>query len=125
MTFVEFEQWFAAAFFDSETRQRLAARFANQNPERRPACHPHQLLSVIRLALVYGGGNEEARPDISEIHRHQLGTACLMISDLFVTQAEEGEIRAGTVDERRHEVDDIYVSGARDFKTHTIPKPAI
>ncbi|MGC0777451.1 MAG: hypothetical protein WCD68_09615, partial [Candidatus Acidiferrum sp.] len=97
----EFQEWFAAAFFDNDTRQRLAARFATQDPERRPVCHPQQLLNVIRLALVSGEGKEDARPDISETHRHQLGTACLMISDLLVTQAEGKEIQTGTADERR------------------------
>jgi hypothetical protein len=102
--FREFQQWFAAAFLDSETRQRLAARFASQNPERRPVCHPQQLMNVIRLALFSGEGKEDARPDISQTHRHQLGTACLMISDMLVTEAEGIEIQTGTTDERRRKL---------------------
>jgi hypothetical protein len=99
-----FQEWFAAAFFDQDTRQRLGLRFATQDPKRRPVCHPQQLMNVIRLALFSGEGKEDARPDISETHRHQLGTACLMISDLLVTQAEGKEIQTGTTDEQRRKL---------------------
>ena len=42
-TLTQFQQWFAAAFFDAVTFQRLNSRFGNQESQKRPVCHPQQL----------------------------------------------------------------------------------
>jgi hypothetical protein len=96
-----FQYWFAKNFLDLDTRERLLARFGSQNASRRPVCHPLQLLNVIRLALALSEGEENARPDTSEAHRHRLGTACLMISDLFLTAEEQANLVQGSRDDRR------------------------
>lgn len=36
----KFQYWFASAFFDSETKHRLSARFGEEKPTRRPVCYP-------------------------------------------------------------------------------------
>jgi hypothetical protein len=96
-----FQYWFAAGFLDLETKQRLEARFGPQNPARRPVFHPLQFLNVMRLALAIAEGDESTRPDVSEPHRFQLGTACLMASDLLVTDEELESLKKGSTDERR------------------------
>jgi hypothetical protein len=35
----KFQYWFASAFLDLETKQRLESRFGAQNPARRPVFH--------------------------------------------------------------------------------------
>jgi hypothetical protein len=100
----KFQYWLAAAFLDFETKQRLESRFGAQNPADRPVFHPLQLLNVMRLALASAEGDESARPDTSEIHRHQLGTACLMVSDLFLTDNEQQNLKVGSIDDRRKQL---------------------
>ena len=87
-----------------ETKQRLESRFGSQNPARRPVFHPLQFLNVMRLALALADGDESARPDISESHRYQLGTACLMVNDLFLSQEEQQNLKVGSVDDRRKQL---------------------
>jgi hypothetical protein len=100
----KFQYWFAAAILDQETKQRLELRFGAANPARRPVFHPLQFLNVMRLALLHAEGDEGARPDASEPHKHQLGTACLMVSDLLLTEEERKNLRAGSADERRKQL---------------------
>src|SRR5271169_1253802 len=100
----KFQYWLAAALLDLETKQRLESRFGAQSPADRPVFHPLQFLNVMRLALASAEGNESARPDTSEIHRHQLGAACLMVSDLFLTDEEQQNLKVGSVDDRRKQL---------------------
>jgi hypothetical protein len=99
-----FQYWFATVFLDLETKQRLESRFGEKNPAQRPVFHPLQFLSVMRLALSLADGEETARPDTSEVHQHQLGTACLMVSDFFCTPEEQRNLKTGSLDERRKEL---------------------
>lgn len=99
-----FQYWFAAAFLDTETKQRLESRFGAQNPARRPVFHPLQSLNVMRLALSLAEGDEMSRPDTSELSRHQLGAACLMVSDLFLSEEELQNLKTGSVDDRRKQL---------------------
>jgi hypothetical protein len=99
-----FQYWFAAAFLDTDTKQRLESRLGPQNPARRPVFHPLQFLNIMRLALALADGNEDARPDISELHRFQLGTACLMVNDLFLSEEEQQNLKTGSVDDRRKQL---------------------
>lgn len=99
-----FEYWFAAAFLDTDTKQRLELRVGAQNPARRPVFYPLQFLNVMRLALALADGDENARPDTSELHRNQLGTACLMVSDLFLSEEEQQNLKTGSVDDRRKQL---------------------
>jgi hypothetical protein len=100
----KFQCWFAATFLDMETKQRLESRFGAQNPARRPVFHPLQSLNLMRLALALAEGDEIARPDTSELSRHQLGTACLMVSDLFLSAEEQQNLKTGSVDDRRKQL---------------------
>jgi hypothetical protein len=100
----KFQYWFSAALLDMETKLRLESRFGAQNPARRPVFHPLQFLNVMRLALALAEGDENARPDTSELHGHQLGTACLMVSDLFLSEEERQNLKAGSVDDRRKQL---------------------
>src|SRR5258707_1247349 len=68
-----FQRWFAMVFFDEETKQRIEKRFGRENADRRPICHPLQLLNMIKLSLVLCEGGAEARPDMSDVHRYILG----------------------------------------------------
>jgi len=102
--FANFQHWFVSVFLDGETRNRLIARFGEAKPSRRPVCHPQQLLSLIRLAVAIGEGDEEASPDGPEHHRHRFGTACLMISDLFFSADEQAELAVGSIDDRLRKV---------------------
>ena len=101
---VSFQRWFATHFTDEETKRRIESRFGSQNPDRRPLCHPLQLLNMIRLSLVLSEGEVDAKPDVSETHRHKLGIACLMMNDLFVSPREVENISEGTHDERRKQL---------------------
>jgi hypothetical protein len=98
------QYWFASAFLDLDTKQRVEARFGPQNPARRPVFHPLQFLNVMHLALASAEGDESARPDTSELARHQLGTACLMVSDLFLSEEEQRNLKTGSVDDRRKQL---------------------
>lgn len=97
---LNFQSWFVKNFFDDETRKRLMDRFGNENPNRRPVCHPIQLLSIMRIALAVAAGGEDSQAEITERDRHQFGTACLMANDLFCTPEEKEHIQTGPQDER-------------------------
>jgi hypothetical protein len=102
--FANFQNWFVSVFFDQETRKRLIDRFGNTPATRRPICHPLQQLSLVRMALATGQGSEDACPDQHELHRYKFGTACLMVSDLFLSAAEQAELAVGTKDERLRKI---------------------
>jgi hypothetical protein len=99
-----FQRWFAMVFFDDETKGRIEKRFGSEQADRRPICHPLQLLNMIKLSSLFCEGGEDSRADISEFQRHNLGTACLMMNDLFVTPEEVQDINLGTHDERRKQL---------------------
>jgi hypothetical protein len=96
----KFQSWFVEKFFDDETRKRLMDRFGNENPNRRPVCHPIQLLNIMRIALAIAAGGEDSQAEFAERDRHQFGTACLMANDLFCTLEERENIQTGPQDER-------------------------
>jgi len=98
------QMFFGQHFLDAETRQRLQQRFGAQNAAHRPLCYPLQLLAMIRLSLVFCEGADDARPDISDAHRHRLGAACLMMGDLFLSPEEFRNINEGAPDDRRKQL---------------------
>jgi hypothetical protein len=95
------QYWFASAFFDLDTKKHLVSRFGEEISARRPVFHPLQILNLMRLTLAQAEGDENARPDISEIYRHQFGTASLMVNDLFLNPEEQQNLKVGSVNERR------------------------
>ena len=100
----KFQYWFASAVLDMETKILLEARFKDQNPARRPLFHPLQFLNVMRLALILSEGSEDERPDTNEHCRNQFGSACLMVSDLFLSSDEQQNIKTGSADDRRKQL---------------------
>jgi hypothetical protein len=100
----DFQYWFAGMLFDEDTRQRIKARLGAQTTEVRRVCVPLQLLNIIRLALSIAEGDENARPDISQAHTYQLGTASLMVNDLLVTTEEQESLKTGSKDDRRKQL---------------------
>lgn len=52
----------------------------------RPLFHPTQLLNVLRLTVEHSRGKRS--PFTEESARHDLGDACLMMSDLMPTEEE-------------------------------------
>jgi hypothetical protein len=99
-----FQMFFGQHFLDTETQQRLQQRFGAQNAVHRPLCYPLQLLALIKLSLVVCEGGDDARPDISDVCRHRLGTACLMMGDLFLSPEEFRNINEGAPDDRRRQL---------------------
>jgi hypothetical protein len=100
----DFQHWFAGMLFDEDTHQRVSARLGAQSPELRRVCVPLQLLNIIRLALSIAEGDDNACPDSSRPHTYQLGTASLMVNDLFVTQQEQENLKKGSIDDRRKQL---------------------
>jgi hypothetical protein len=99
-----FQLWFAGAFLDVDTKQRLQSRFGQENMTRRPVFHPMQFLNIMLLALALADGDENAKPDTSELHSHQFGTACLMVNDLFLSEEEKQNLWTGSIDDRREQL---------------------
>jgi|HubBroStandDraft_1064217.scaffolds.fasta_scaffold08261_4 hypothetical protein len=87
-------------FVDDPTLVCLRKRFPGTEMRDRPAFHPLQALSMLRLAAGNCADDEQQRPDENSALRFQLGTACLMMNDLLVSEQEELAIAKGTPDER-------------------------
>ncbi len=109
----KFQAWFVNNLFDDETKKLLMDRFGNQHPSHRPVCHPLQLLNLTRLALTLG---KEGEPPDDQVTIDQLrtgiGTASLMISDLFCNPQEKEDIQKGPPDERmKHLMLQLLVAG--------------
>ena len=91
-------------FVDDPTLARLRERFPETVMRDRPLFHPLQVLSMLRLAAANCEGDEQQRPDESAALRFQLGTACLMMNDLLVSEPEELVIAKGAPDERERQL---------------------
>jgi len=87
-------------FLDEDTFRRLQERFSTERLEDRLLFHPLQILNALRVALRVCGDAPNRRPDQNENDRYQLGTACLMTSDLLSTEKETEQIMQGKDDER-------------------------
>lgn len=85
---------------DEDAFRRMQERFGSERLEDRPLFHPVQILNALRVALRVCGDAPNRRPDQNEGDRYQLGTACLMISDLLSTEKETQRIMQGSDDER-------------------------
>ncbi len=90
-------EW-AAGLLDDETIQRLKQRFGREHLADRPLFHAPQILNVLRLVIEHSRGTTNPRTD--DAARYKLGTACLIMNDLFLTQEEHVRISSGTTDSR-------------------------
>jgi hypothetical protein len=87
-------------FVDNPTFDRLRQRFPNAQMRDRPIFHFLQVLNMLRLAAKHCVDDENQRPDETEALRFRLGTACLMVNDLLLTEQEELAITSGKAEER-------------------------
>ena len=94
------QEFLSHNFLDEDTFRRLRERFPAEKSEDRPLFHSVQILNVLRLALELCGDAPDRRPDLNKVDRYQLGTACLMTSDLLLTEKETEQITQGSDDER-------------------------
>ena len=85
-------EW-AAFLLDDETKVRLKERFGSAHLADRPLFHAPQLLNVLKLVTENSSGDRNPRTDDSA--RHKLGTACLMVNDLFLNTKEKQELASG------------------------------
>ncbi len=91
-------EW-AAGLLDDETIRRLKERFGREHLADRPLFHAPQILNVLRLVIEHSRG-AITNPRTDDAARYKLGTACLMMNDLFLTQEEHLSISSGTRDSR-------------------------
>jgi hypothetical protein len=87
------QQELAGALLDDETVARFKERFGGVNMAERPVFHTPQILNVIRLVVQHSSGSEKPLTETSA--RYKLGAACLMMSDLLLTEEEEAAIVTG------------------------------
>lgn len=109
-------EW-AAGLLDDETIRRLKERFGREHLADRPLFHAPQVLNILKLVIEHSRGTINPRTD--DAARYRLGTACLMMNDLFLTQEEHVRISSGTTDSRMLalitqllEVSEVINSGA-------------
>lgn len=97
--FGKMQRELAGGLFDDETIERLKKRFARVHCGDRPVFHSAQILNVLRLAIRHCAG--PGKPHSEEASRYKVGTACLMLSDLLLTEEEKVAITTGDEDSRR------------------------
>ncbi len=98
------QKFLAANFLNDLTLDQLNKRFALVRLEDRPVFHHLQILNILRMAFLFCDGDENHRPDTNVELRYQLGTACLMMSDLLLTKQEEINITCGTTESRQSQM---------------------
>src|ERR1700688_2365442 len=80
------QQEIAGGLLSDKTISRLKERYGKVNMADRPVFHPVQLLNVLRLTTEHSTGVRSPLTD--ESARYALGDACLMMSDLMLTDQE-------------------------------------
>jgi len=80
------QQEVSGGMLSDETIARLKDRFGQAHMSDRPMFHPTQLLNVLRLVADHSCGKRSPLTD--ESARYALGEACLMMSDLMMTERE-------------------------------------
>jgi hypothetical protein len=88
-------------FIDEATLRRLQERYPLSKPEERPLFHPLQILNLLRICLAISTEDPTQTPDTNEELRYKLGSACLMMSDLILSEEEILRITTGTENEQR------------------------
>jgi hypothetical protein len=88
-------EW-AAFLLDDETIQRLKQRFGREHLSERPLFHSPQLLNILKIVIERSSGTSNPRSD--EAARYGLGTACLMMNDLFVNTSEKQQLGSDNVE---------------------------
>jgi hypothetical protein len=86
------QQEIAGGLLSDETIARMKARFGKEHLADRPVFHSAQILNVIRLVVEHSNGTRSPLTD--ESARYALGTACLMMTDLMVSDDERRAVKA-------------------------------
>jgi hypothetical protein len=84
----------AGSLLDDETIALLKQRFGSENTAYRPIFHPLQILNVLRLVIQHSRGTDNPMSDTTA--KYRVGTACLMMSDLLMTQEERAAVAPGS-----------------------------
>ena len=84
----------AGYLLDDDTIERLKKRFGLIHSADRPLFHPFQFLNVLRFVVQHSAGS--LKPTSDPAARFSLGTACLMMNDLLMTEKEQKELLTGT-----------------------------
>ena len=92
------QQDLAGSLLDDETVARFKERFGSVHMADRPVFHTVQILNVIRFVVQHSIGSEKPLTDTAA--GYKLGTACLMMNDLLLTEEEEAAIAIGPDEQR-------------------------
>jgi len=92
------QQDLAGWLLDDATVGRMKERFGTTHTADRPVFHLPQVLNVLRLILEHASGARD--PITDQGARYTLGTACLMMSDLYLTEDEHVALSSGTNESR-------------------------
>jgi hypothetical protein len=90
-------EW-AAFLFDDDTIDRLKRGFGNEHLADRPVFHAPQLLNVLKFIIDNSAGDRNPRTD--DTARYRLGTACLMVNDLFLNSNEKEELASDNTESK-------------------------
>lgn len=86
------QQRMAGELLSDETIRRLKERFGNAHMADRPIFHPAQLMNMLRLVLEHCTGTRDPLSDDSA--RYVLGDACLMMTDLMLSDDERRALKS-------------------------------
>ena len=92
------QQDLAGWLLDDATVERMKERFGTTNTADRPIFHLPQVLNVLRLVLEHASGLRD--PITDQEARYTLGAACLMMSDMYLTEEEHVALSLGTNESR-------------------------
>jgi hypothetical protein len=90
------QQDIAGGLLSDETIGRLKERFGKAHMADRPIFHPAQMLNILRLLVENSKGTRSPLNEASA--RYALGDACLMMSDLMMTDHERTAVKSGDRD---------------------------
>ena len=91
------QQEVAGGLLSDELIARFKERFGKLHMADRPVFHAVQVLNVLRLAIEHCAGTRS--PITERDARYKLGTACLMMTELMVTEEERSALKRTDKDE--------------------------
>jgi hypothetical protein len=90
----------AGSLLDDDTIDRLKRRFGTEHTADRPVFHPVQILNVLRLVIQHSRGASNPLSDTTA--KHRVGAACLIMSDLLMSEDERAVLASGTNESVTH-----------------------
>ena len=95
------QQALVANFVNDDAFKRLQDRFAHESTDDRPIFLPANVLNVAKVVLMHSQNDRPLSDSDSPELRYAIGTACLMLNDLLLSEEEEHQITVGDQDARR------------------------